>query len=55
MEDLFMLGLFGTTIGFPRLFNYYHHLRILPYYVHRLLPWNKRVLRERDFFDHVYD
>ena len=54
MEDLFMLGLFGTTIGFPRLFNYYH-LRILPYYVHRLLPWNKRVLRERDFFDHVYD
>ena len=54
MEDLFMLGLFGTTMGFPHLFNYYH-LRILPYYVHRLLPWKKRVLRERDFFDQVYD
>lgn len=54
MENLFMLGFLGKTIGFPHLFSYYH-LRILPYYVHRLGPWKKRVLRERDFFDQVYD
>lgn len=54
IEDLFMLGFFGKPIGFPHLFNYYH-LRLLPYYMHRLLPWKKRVLKERDFFDKVSD
>jgi hypothetical protein len=54
MDDLFMLGIFGKPIGFPYLFNYYH-LRFIPYYVQRLLPWKKRVLRERDFFDRVRD
>ncbi len=54
MEDLFMLGFFGKPIGFPCLFNYYH-LRLIPYYVHRLVPWKKRILKERDFFDKVSD
>ena len=54
LDTMFMLGLFGNYIGFPSLFNYYH-LRLLPYYVRQLKPWKRRVLRERDFFDQVYD
>jgi hypothetical protein len=53
-ENLFMLGLFGPMIGFPRLFNYYH-LRLMPHCVNRLHHWKRRVLKERDFFDHVKD
>jgi hypothetical protein len=54
VDHLFMLGLFGNSIGFPSLFNYYH-LRLLPYYIRQLKPWKRRVLKERDFFDQVYD
>jgi hypothetical protein len=54
VDELFMVGLFGNLIGIPSLFNYYH-LRLMPYYVRRLDPWKRRVLKERDFFDRVYD
>ncbi len=47
-----MVALVGKAIGFPGLFNYYH-LRLFPYYVKRLGPWKRRVLRERDFFDQI--
>jgi hypothetical protein len=49
-----MVALCGKLIGFPGLFNYYH-LRLLPYCVKRLGPWKRRVLRERDIFDHIRD
>ena len=52
LDELFMLSLFGETIGFPHLFNYYH-LRFLPYYVGRFGAWQREVLREKDFFDHI--
>ena len=52
LDELFMLGIFGNEIGFPGLFNFYY-LRIMPYYSKRLDPWKRRVLRERDFFDHI--
>jgi hypothetical protein len=54
LDELFMLAIFGKEIGFPGLFSYYH-LRLLPYYLKRLDPWKRRVLRERDFFDHISD
>ncbi len=54
LDNLFMLGLFGNLIGFPSLFNYYH-LRLMPYYIRRLKPWKRKILKERDFFDQVYD
>ncbi len=54
LEDLFGVFLFGRSIGFPFLFNYYH-LRLLPYGVRQMAPWKRRVLKERDFFDQVYD
>jgi len=54
LDDLFMVILLGKVIGFPGLFNYYH-LRLFPYYVRRLGPWKRRVLRERDLFDHIRD
>jgi hypothetical protein len=54
LDNVFMLGLFGKAIGFPCLFNYYH-LRLMPYYAGRLESWKKRVLKERDFFDHLRD
>jgi len=54
LDDLFMLGLFGKLIGFPDLFNYYH-LKLFPYYIKRLGPWKRRLLRERDFFDYIKD
>ena len=54
LDSLVMIFLFGRIIGFPHLFNYYH-LRLLPYYVRRLDPWRRGVLRERDFFDHIKD
>ncbi|MBN1848654.1 MAG: hypothetical protein JW932_08725 [Deltaproteobacteria bacterium] len=52
IDDLFTFGLFGTLIGFPHLFNYYH-LRLMPYYVPRIHPWKRKVLREKDFFDQI--
>jgi hypothetical protein len=54
LDDFFMLCLFGKTIGIPGIFNYYH-LRLMPYYFKKLNSWKRRVLRERDFFDHVGD
>ena len=54
LDHLFLFGLFGNMIGFPYLFNYYH-LRLLPYQARRINPWKRRVLKERDFFDHIKD
>ena len=54
LDDLFVLGVFGKEIGFPGLFNFYY-LRMMPYLIGRLTPWKRRVLRERDFFDHIKD
>jgi hypothetical protein len=54
LDELIIFCLFGKTIGIPGLFNYYH-LRLLPYYVGQLYSWKRRVLRERDFFDHISD
>jgi hypothetical protein len=54
LDDLIMLSLFGNSIGFPFLFNYYH-LRLLPHYAKRLESWKRRVLKERDFFDQIND
>ena len=54
LDELIMVSLFGNFIGFPFPFNYYH-LRLLPYYGKRLEFWKRRVLKERDFFDKVYD
>ncbi len=54
LDDLVALSVFGRFIGFPLLFNYYH-LRLLPYYLPRLHAWRRRVLKERDFFDQLYD
>ena len=54
LEELFMLGTFGKSIGFPNLFNYYY-LRIMPHCVKGLYPWKRRLLSERDFFDQIKD
>ena len=54
LEDLFMVTLVGKALGFPGLFNYYH-LRLFPYYVQRIGPWKRRILREKDFFDQIRD
>jgi hypothetical protein len=54
LDELMVFCLFGKFIGFPGLFNYYH-LRLLPYYIDHLSSWKRRVLREKDFFDHISD
>jgi hypothetical protein len=54
LEEALVFCLFGNFIGFPGLFNYYH-LRLLPYYIGQLHSWKRRVLREKDFFDHISD
>jgi len=52
LDGLFMVDVCGPLLGVPGLFNYYQ-LRLLPYYVERLGPWKRRVLREKDFFDYI--
>lgn len=54
LDEFFIFCLFGKFIGIPGLFNYYH-LRFLPYYCGQLKFWKRRVLREKDFFDHISD
>ena len=54
LDEAIVFCLFGKLIGFPGLFNYYH-LRLLPYYIGQLHSWKRRVLREKDFFDHISD
>ena len=54
LEALFMVSIFGRTIGFPHLFNYYH-LRFMPFYTRAFDRWKRDVLRERDFFDRIGD
>lgn len=54
LDEAIIFCLFGQFIGVPGLFNYYH-LRLLPYYIGQLHSWKRRVLRERDFFDHISD
>jgi len=54
LDEFMVFCLFGKFIGVPGLFNYYH-LRLLPYYIGHLSSWKRRVLREKDFFDHISD
>ena len=54
LDALFMLSVFGKTIGFPHLSNYYH-LRLMPFFMRDLQRWKKDILRERDFFDRIGD
>jgi len=54
LDEAIVFCLFGKFIGFPGLFNYYH-LRLLPYYIGQLYNWKRKVLREKDFFDHISD
>jgi hypothetical protein len=54
LDEAVVFCLFGKFIGFPGLFNYYH-LRLLPHYIEQLSSWKRRVLREKDFFDHISD
>ena len=54
LDEAIIFCLFGQFIGVPGLFNYYH-LRLVPYYIGQLYSWKRRVLRERDFFDHISD
>ena len=54
LDEAIVFCVFGKFIGFPGLFNYYH-LRLLPYYIGQLSNWKRRVLREKDFFDHITD
>ncbi len=49
-----MFSIYGSQIGFPFLFNYYH-LRLVPYTFKALKPWKIKALKERDFFDLVND
>jgi hypothetical protein len=52
LDELFRLSVLGHLIGIPGLFNYYH-LRLMPFYIGQIASWKRRVLRERDFFDHI--
>jgi hypothetical protein len=54
LENVFMLGVFGSMIGVPHLFQYYS-LRLLPYYIRDLPAWKKRMVKEQDFFDKISD
>jgi hypothetical protein len=46
-EDLLVLVTFGDLIGIPILPSPYT-LRLLPYWVQKVEPWKRRMLRERD-------
>ena len=52
LDELVRLSVLGNLIGIPGLFNYYH-LRLMPYYMGQLESWKRRLLREKDFFDHI--
>ena len=53
MERLFMLGLFGDMLGVPILPPYYG-LRLLPFVVPQIVPWKRRMLREKDVADAMF-
>jgi hypothetical protein len=50
LETLFMTVTLGDIIGLPVIPPYYS-LRLLPYVVPNIVPWKRRVLREREFSD----
>ena len=50
IEQLFVLIVFGDSIGLPILPSYYT-LRLLPYWVPLLNRWKRSLLRERDWTD----
>ncbi len=47
LEHLFILITMGDLLGVPIMRPYYF-LRILPYVVHRVPAWKRRMLQERD-------
>ncbi len=50
LEHLFILITMGDLLGVPIMRPYYF-LRILPYVVHRVPAWKRRMLQERDLTD----
>lgn len=50
LEALFMLVVFGDMVGVPVLPPYYG-LRLLPHVLPVVMPWKRRVLRERELGD----
>ncbi|MFQ5711713.1 MAG: hypothetical protein ACE5GD_08035 [Candidatus Geothermarchaeales archaeon] len=48
-RDVFMLLTLGDVFGIPVLPPYYS-LRILPYFIHDIKQWKRRLLRERHVF-----
>jgi hypothetical protein len=54
LENMFLLMIFGDTLGIPIPRSYYS-LRLLPYVIPRLGPWKRALLRQRDWTDFGFD
>ena len=49
-EELFTLVVFGPLLGVPVIPPYWA-LRLLPFIMHKIGPWRRSLMRERDFTD----
>lgn len=46
-DDALMFVLFGDFLGYPMPATFYSK-KLLVYYLDRLIPWEKRVMKEKD-------
>lgn len=50
IDDALMLVLFGDFLGFPIPATLYSK-KLFVYYLNRLVPWERRILKERDVLE----
>jgi len=50
-EYALMLVTVGDMLGYP--ISSYYRLRLLPYWIHRLNPWKRYFLKERDLVERL--
>jgi len=53
-DDAMMFIIFGDFLGYPFQSTFYSRL-LFVYGLERMIPWQKRILKEQDLLDKMYD
>ncbi|MHA2429305.1 MAG: hypothetical protein ACXADB_14890 [Candidatus Hermodarchaeia archaeon] len=53
-DDAMIFTIFGDFLGYPFQSTFYSRL-LFVYWLERMTPWRKRIMKERDVLESMYD